>query len=128
MNRLLNIIEKLLTMFLSVTYLFTITGNIFIDIFIFIISVFTFCTSIVDIVKFKKKDIKQYILNITLILVLLINIYRPFIDCLIIKNLNFNLDMKLRYCRDILNQNVILVTIFMIVLFTLNFKFKKNEK
>jgi len=126
MNRLLNIIEKLLTMFLSITYLFTMQLNIFICIFVVIISVFTFCTCIVDIIKFKKKDIKQYILNISLILVLLINIYRPFIDCLLIKELDFNLDMKLRYCRNILDQNAILVTIFMIILFVLNFK-RKNQ-
>lgn len=126
MNRFLNIIEKLLTMFLSVTYLFTMQPNIFICIFVAIISVFTFCTSIADIVKFKKKGIKQYILNISLILVLLINIYRPFIDCLLIKGLDFNLDMRLNYSVDILQQNAILVTIFMIILFVLNFK-RKNQ-
>ena len=123
MNRFLNIIEKLLTMFLSVTYFFAVQPNLFIYIFVAVISIFTFCTSIVDIIKFKKKDIKQYILNIILILLLLLNIYRPFIDCLLIKGLDFNLDMRLNYCRDILNQNFILVTIFMIILFVLNFKF-----
>lgn len=127
MNRILDMIEKILTMFFAVTYFLGIVAvdSIFIHIFIIAISVFTFCTSIVDIIRYKKRDIKITILNILLILILLLNIYRPFIDSILIKNLSLNFEMKMYYSVDLLCQNFLLITIFMIILFILNFKIKK---
>lgn len=128
MLRLLNLIEKLLTMVLSVTYFFSVANfqSIFMIIFITIISIFTFGTCIADIIKLKPRNIKYTLLNILLILILLLNIYRPFIDNLLIKNLDYGEDtfLMLRYSIDLLNQNSLLVTIFMIILFIINFKIK----
>ena len=129
MHRLLNIIEKLLTMVLAVTYIFSFPAinYPFIIIILFVLSVFTFCTSIVDIVRFKNKDIKITVLSIVLLLILLLNIYRPFIDSLLIKHLSYDFQTAFTYSVSLLRQNVLLVTIFVIILFILNFKLNKKH-
>lgn len=128
MTKFLNIIEKLLTMILALTYFLglTRTDSIFLVIIILFLSISIFFTSLTDMAKNKKVDVKYSILNIVLILVLLLNIYRPFIDVILIKDFNLESFMLFNYSADLIKQNILLITIFMAILFILNFKMKKD--
>lgn len=129
MYRIINIIEKLLTMILAGTYFLGLTaiGSLPMHIIIIVISIFTFFTSLIDMIRIKEINIKYSILNIALILLLLLNIYRPFIDNIIIKDLQLETSIIFNYCTDLIKQNIILITIFMIILFIFNFKLNKKD-
>lgn len=115
-------------MILAITYFWGLTGadSIFTYIIILFLSIFTFFTSLIDLIRIKEYNIKYSILNIVLIIILLLNIYRPFIDVILIKDLKLETWIIFNYCVDIIKQNILLITIFMIILFILNFKIKKN--
>jgi len=129
MHKIINIIEKLLTMILAVTYFFGLTAidSLPMYIIILIISIFTFFISLIDMIRIKEINIKYSILNIVLILLLLSNVYRPFIDIIVIKNFKVETYMLFNYCTDLIKQNIILITIFMIILFIFNFKLNKKD-
>lgn len=128
MHKIINIIEKLLTMILAITYFLGLTcvDSIFIYIIILFLSIFTFFTSLIDMIKIKEINIKYSILNIILILILLLNIYRPFIDVILIKDLKLETWVIFNYCTDLIKQNIILFTIFMTILFIFNLKLNKT--
>lgn len=130
-NIILNIVIKLLTMLLSITYgigiiyyfhnspLFVVLG--------WILSIFIFMTSFVDMIRIKQIDFRTNILNFTLILLMLVNIYRPFFDSLLLDNLVNSFEFNASFSLSILHQNILLVTLFMIILFIINFKFKTKS-
>lgn len=129
MNKFINITEKLLTMILSITYFLGLTrvDTLFIYIIILFLSLFIFFTSLIDMIRMKEVNIKYSILNIVLILILLLNIYRPFIDVVLIKNLKLETWIIFNYCADLIKQNILLITIFMTILFIFNFKLNKKH-
>ena len=125
---LINIITKLLTMLLSVTYAIGLINysydSFVLSIFGWLLSLFIFVTSIVDMIRVKNINNKTNILNLVLVSLMLFNIYRPFLDSLLLDNLVFDFAINASFSLFLLHQNFLLVTIFMIVLFIINFKFK----
>lgn len=127
MCRLLNSIEKILLIIFSCLYFcsFSFQDTLLKQILVLIFSVLIFSTSLVDLFKYKKLNLETHILNVVLILILLLNIIRPVFDNLLIRDLEFNFDLIFYYTMSLLEQNFLLITIFMIILFILNIKFKK---
>lgn len=119
MNRILIILEKLLTMifaclcFISVMF----TENIILIVFVLAVSVLTFLTSLIDMFKDKKCNV----LNLVLLLVLVLNLVRPLLDSFIFR-VNYPSEVLWRYILTMLEQNFLLNIIFMTILFVINFK------
>lgn len=128
-NIILNIINKILYIMLSVTYVFFsylyFNESLIKTLLPFIFGVVIFITSIIDIVRFKEYNLKYNILNLILYLLMLLNIYRPYIDSILLNNLANNFLLNLSFSYTIFEQNFILITLFMIITFILNIKFNK---
>ena len=125
---LINIITKLLTMLLAATYAIGLINYSYDSFLIFILglilSIFIFVTSIVDMIRIKNINNKTNVLNLILVSIMLFNIYRPFLDSLLLDNLIFDFAINASFSLSLLHQNFLLITIFMIILFLINFNFK----
>ena len=125
---LINIITKLLTMLLAATYAIGLINYSYDSFLIFILglilSIFIFVTSIVDMIRIKNINNKTNVLNLILVSIMLFNIYRPFLDSLLLDNLIFDFEINASFSLSLLHQNFLLITIFMIILFLINFNFK----
>lgn len=127
-NIILNIIIKALNIILAVAYGVFIyvycNEKIFPSIIGWIFSIFIIFTCFVDMVRPKKIELKYNIINLVILLLMLFNIFRPFIDSLILNNLVNDMGINLVFSYHLFEQNFLLITIFMIILFLINFNFK----
>ena len=89
-----------------------------------IFCVFVIMTSFVDMVRPKKIELKYNIINLVILFFMLFNIFRPFIDSFILNNLITDAGVNLVFSYHIFEQNFLLITIFIVILFLINFNFK----
>ena len=124
MNRILIILEKLLTMifaclcFISVMF----TENIILIVFVLAVSILTFLTSLIDMFKDKKCNV----LNLVLLFILVLNLVRPLFDSFIFR-VNYPSEVLWRYILTMLEQNFLFNIIFMTILFVINFKLENKK-
>lgn len=127
-NIILNTIIKILNILLAITYgvfIFVYCNEkIFPSVLGWVLCVFVIMTSFVDMVRPKKIELKYNIINLVILFFMLFNIFRPFVDSFILNNLITDAGVNLVFSYHIFEQNFLLITIFIVILFLINFNFK----
>ena len=120
-NILLYILNNLLALMLSTVYTIFVyvylNESILSTLLFFLLSVLLLISFIIG---YKKINIKYNVLNFILLLFILLNIFRPYIDSLISPNLVYNVKLNFLFSYVIFEQNFIIITIFMIILLIVN--------
>lgn len=124
MNKVLNLVRQLLMILVMCLYFLGSLGNvnnIWLLIVYIIFSFIFISTTLIDLFKKRILSLKRNILQIVFIMILLLFLFRPFLDALLFPYLQYTNSTSLRYAITIFTDNQFIITTMVILLFVNNY-------